>query len=225
MPRPLVLALFLFTSPLFAAPPPYHLQLIANPAAPFPFLAKFGTVTLHVYPGGVRAETFWLNGFSRNGMRTVTVENPLGRMYTDMPIADIAGMLQKMSSLKGEAINAVPVAERPVSGKVRGIDARRTRLTYGPQAWIDVWTTTAIPETPQLHAIIQQLVRGISPGTATALDAIRGTPLYVELNFSHYKKLPLLQMKSFASNNIGENDALSVGRLYFKAPLLDSIWK
>ena len=47
-----------------AAPPPaYHLELEANPAAPFPFLGKFGTITLHVFPSGVRAETFWLQRF------------------------------------------------------------------------------------------------------------------------------------------------------------------
>lgn len=220
-----LLALLLCASPALAAAPPYHLTLEANPAAPFPFLAKFGTVTLHVYPGGVRAETFWLNGFSRNGTSTVTVENPLGRMYTDVPISDLAGILRKMSSLESGAMTVRPVTEKPVGGRVRGIDARRTRLLYGPQAWIDVWTTDAIPETPQLHAIVQQIVGGISPGTAAVLGAIHGTPLYVELNFSHYRKLPLLQMKSFASNNIGENGALSVGRLYFKAPLLDSVWK
>jgi len=34
---------------LHAAPPPaYHLEIEANPATPFPFLGKFGTVTLHV---------------------------------------------------------------------------------------------------------------------------------------------------------------------------------
>src|SRR5262249_48854875 len=60
-----------------AAALPYHIELQANPGAPFPFLSRFGTVTLHVYNGGVRADTMWLNGFSRNGSNTVTVENPL----------------------------------------------------------------------------------------------------------------------------------------------------
>src|SRR5581483_631710 len=217
MPRRLFLALVLVTSTASASPP-FHIQLEANPAAPFPFLSKFGKVTLHVYPGGVRAETFWLNGFSRNGTSTVTVENPLGRMYTDMPIADIAGILRKMAAAESGVERATPIVERAVAGRVRGIDARRTRLRYGEQAWIDVWTTTVVPETPQLRTIIQELVRGISPGTAGALASLRGTPIYVELNFSHYKKLPLVRLKSFASNNIGEAEALRVGKLYFKAP-------
>jgi hypothetical protein len=225
MPRQFLLALLLLASTASAASRPYHIELEANPATPFPFLAKFGTVTLHLYPGGVRAETFWLNGFSRNGTSTITVENPLGRMYTDMPITDISAVLRRMASVEPGIMNATPSSEPPVAGKVRGIDARRTRLTYGPQAWIDVWTTTAVPETPQLRAIIQELVRGISPGTARALRSIAGTPLYIELNFSHYKKLPLVRLKSFFSNNAGETEALKVGKLYFKAPLLDSIWK
>src|SRR5216684_1765668 len=76
---------FLVAATAHAAPPrPYHLQLEANPA-PFPFLDRFGTVTLHVYPHGVRANTFWLNGFSRNGSETVTVMNPVARMYTKVP--------------------------------------------------------------------------------------------------------------------------------------------
>src|SRR5207244_9612203 len=50
---------------LHAAPAKYHLTLEAHPAAPFPFLSRFGTVTLDVYPAGVRADSFWLNGFSR----------------------------------------------------------------------------------------------------------------------------------------------------------------
>jgi len=221
----LFFALLLIASPAFAASRPYHIELEANPAAPFPFLAKLGTVTLHVYPGGVRAETFWLNGFTCSGTSTVTVENPLGRMYTDMPISGISAILRKMASAGPEIVNATPQVERPVAGKVGGIDARRTRLTYGPQAWIDVWTTMAVPESPQLRTIVEELVRGISPSTATALRSIAGTPIYVELNFSHFRKLALVRLKSFSWSNAGEAEALKVGKLYFRAPLLDSIWK
>lgn len=212
---------FLFAT---AKPLPYHVQLEANPAAPFPFLSRLGTVTLHVYPAGVRAETLWLNGFSRNGATNVTVENPLGRMYTEMPVAEIASILQKMAKDRVEETAPPPIAP-PVSGNVRGIAAKRYRLLYGPEAWIDVWTTQQVPENAQLRTIIDVVVRGIAPLTAQAMRSIPGTPLYVELNFSHYKKLPLLRLKSFALNNLGQEKALSVGRLYFKAPMLDAIWK
>jgi hypothetical protein len=219
----LLLILAIATS-LHAAPPRvYHLELEANPAAPFPFLGKFGTVTLHVFPGGVRAETFWLNGFTRNGTSAVTVENPLGRMYTEVPLAQISATLRKLSTSGVET--AAPGAITQITGSVKGIPARRYRLLFGPEAWIDVWTTDSIPENPQLHAVLNEFVRGISPATATAMNGIRGMPLYVELNFRRYKKLPLVRMKNIAWNADGQDDALKVGTLYFKAPLLDSIWK
>jgi hypothetical protein len=212
---------FLFAT---ARPLPYHIELEANPAAPFPFLSKFGKVTLHVYNAGVRADTFWLNGFSRNGTTTVTVENPYGRMYTEMPVSEIAAILQKMAKDHVQEGVPPPVAP-PVSGNVRGIAAKRYRLIYGAEAWIDVWMTQRVPENAQLRVIIDALVRGIAPLTADAMRSIPGTPLYVELNFSHYKKLPLLRLKTFSLTNAGQEKALSVGRLYFRAPMLDAIWK
>lgn len=215
----------LFALPLAAATRPYHLELEANPAAPFPFLGKFGTVTLHVYGGGVRAETIWLNGFTRNGAPAVTVMNPLGRMYTDMPIAQISGVLSKLAGSGGIERLASGTLMAPAAGKVRGVDATRYRIVYGPEAWIDVWTTRTIPDNPQLHAIVTEFVRGISPGTAAVAKNIPGTPVYVELNFRRFKKLPILQLKSLAFDNAGEDDALKVGPVYMRAPLLDSIWK
>ncbi len=211
--------LFLFAFPAAA----YHLTLEANPAAPFPFLGKFGTVTLHVYPGGVRADTIWLNGFSRNGASTITVENPYGRMYTNVPIADVGAVLRKLGRSDVETVPE-PARAPEIAGKVGTIEARRYRLVYGPAAWVDIWTTTKIPENPQLRTIVNEFVRGIAPGAGAAMRTIPGTPLYVELNFRRYRKLPLLRLKSFVANDEGENEALSVGTFYFKAPLLDSLW-
>jgi hypothetical protein len=212
------------TTSLYAAPPKaYHLELVANPAAPFPFLSKFGTVTLHVFPAGVRAETFWLNGFTRNGSSTITVMNPLGRMFTDVPVSEISAILHKLSSSGVEQV--APGSITQIIGTVKGIPARRYRLVYGTEAWIDVWTTDTIPENPQLRAVVTEFVRGISPATSSAMSSIHGTPLYVELNFRRYKKVPLVRLKNFAWNNDGQDDALTTGTFYFKAPLLDAIWK
>ena len=212
----LTAALLLCALPLCAAQP-YHIELEANPAAPFPFLGKFGTVTLHVYPGGIRAETFLLNGFSRNGASAITVENPYTRMYTLEPIASIVPALRTLGSIDAAA-SVVPSRGPELGGKVGNVDARRYRLVYGPAAWIDIWTTTAIPENAQLRAIVNEFVRGLAPGTASAMRTIPGTPLYVELNFRRYRKLVLLRLKRFAPNSDGEEEALKVGRLYFKAP-------
>lgn len=222
--RKYLLLLLVFGASLHAAQPkPYHIELEANPAAPFPFLGKFGTVTLHVYPAGVRAETFWLNGFTRNGTGAVTVENPLGRMYTEVPLSQISSTLHKLSTSGVES--AAPGEITQSTGTVKGIAARRYRLTYGPEAWIDVWTTDTIPENPQLRAVINEFVRGVSPATAAVINNLRGMPLYVELNFRRYKKLPLVRLKTITWSSEGQDAALKVGALYFKAPLLDSIWK
>ena len=221
-------AAIILASPLAAATPPrpYHLELEANPAAPFPWLGKFGTVTLHVFPAGVRAETFWLNGWSRNGQSAVRVENPISRMYVDVPISHFESILQ---SLGGDAAKemrgATPVAAPPLAGKVGGIDATRYRLAYGPQAWIDVWTTTAIPDNPQLHKIVDQLLGSIATETAKAARNIPGTPLYVELNFRRFHKVPLVKVKKLTFDDAGQDDALSTGMLYLRAPLPDSVWK
>ena len=206
-----------FFSFAFPAAAAYHLELEANPAAPFPFLGRFGTITLHVYPGGIRAETALLNGFSRNGASTITVENPYTRMYTLKPIAGIGPTLRTLGSIDAAA-SVVPSRGPELGGKVGSVNARRYRLVYGPAAWIDIWTTTAIPENAQLRTIVNEVVRGIAPGTATAMHAIPGTPLYVELNFRRYRKVVLLRLKRFAPNSDGEAEALKVGRLYFKAP-------
>jgi hypothetical protein len=212
----LVLALAL---PLVAAKP-FHLELEANPAAPFPFLGKFGTVTVNVYPSGVRAATFWLNGFSKNGSAVVTVENPLDRSYSDVKVTELGALVAKLAGKHDANANNVPTLLPPVAGSVKGIEARRYRLTYGPDAWIDVWTTTAIADVPQLRAICLELVRGVAPGTAAALRAIPGTPLYVELNFRRFRKLPLLRTKSLTWDANGEADALKPGLLYYKSPSL-----
>jgi hypothetical protein len=216
----LLAALPAFSAP---APRPYHLTLEANPAAPFPFLSKFGTVTLHVYSGGVRAETVWLNGFSPNASPNITVENPYGRMYTEVPVANVGSIVGKLSG--GELKNATPQLATPLAGRVGELAATRYRLIYGPAAYIDIWSTHAVPENAQLRSIVIQFVSGISPGTASLAKTIPGTPIYVELNFRRFKKLPLLRLKSIAYDNDGEAGALKVSSFMLHASLLDNLWK
>ena len=212
------------TCSLSAAPAPYHLTFEAPPAAPFPFLGKFGRVTVHVYPAGVRAESVWLNGFSRNGSSTITVENPLGRMFTDVPLREIASILRSMSTAGMESV-APEALQKPVAGAVHGLPALRYRLRDGPEAWIDVWTTNAIPANPQFRAIALEFVNGISPPTGSVMRAVPGMPVYVELNFRRYKRLPLLRLQDVAYDARGQEDSLKVGKVYFRAPFLDAIWK
>jgi hypothetical protein len=222
-------ALALFVAlplPLAAQSRPYHLQLEANPAAALPWLGKFGSVDLHVYQGGVRAEALWLNAFSANRAKFVTVENPLGRAYVELPVAEIAPTLAKLAGKDaGVERAAVATLAKPLQGKVGGIDATRYRLMYGPQAWIDVWTTATVPENPQLRALVQEFVRGVSPASAELSKKIPGMPLYVELNFRRFKKVPVLTMKSLTFEAGDEAEALKLGALYFRAPILDALLK
>lgn len=217
--------LFVLALPSLAAPPAYHLELEANPAAPFPWAGRFGTIELHVYRGGVRAEALWLNGMSRNGASSVTVANPLGRMYFEVPVRDIAGIVTKLSGSKaGVERGARPTLTSTSKGEVKGIAATRYRLSYGTNAWIDLWTTTAIPENPQLRAVAHELVRGVSPGTADVARKIPGVPVYIELNFRRFQKVTLLKVNKLTFDAEGEEEALTLGRMWIRAQALEKLW-
>ncbi|HEX7191713.1 MAG TPA: hypothetical protein VF381_09090 [Thermoanaerobaculia bacterium] len=205
------------------APRPYHLTLEADPAAPFPFLSRFGRATLHVYRSGVRAETLWLNGFSRAGSPNITVENPFGRMYTEVPVTNVGSIVAKLAG--SDLQNANPTLGTPMDGRVGELTATRYRLIYGPEAYIDIWSTHAIPENKQFRSIVVQFVGGISPGTATLAKTIPGTPIYVEMNFRRFKKLPLLRLRSLTYDDNGEAAALKVSSLMVHASVLDNLWK
>ena len=220
----LAAALFVFVAATPQKPRTYHLELEAYPAAPFPYFKKFGTIDLHVYPKGVRAESFWLSGFSRSGTKTVTIMNPVARMYTDVPLTEITTMI-KNASMSDPLAASKPPLEGPMPGRVGTTNASRYRLIYGPEAWIDVWTTREVPENAQLRAIVDSMVSGISAPTAQVTRTIPGTPVYVELNFRRFKKTPFLKLKKLTWNNAGEADALKVGSYYMRAPFLDAIWR
>jgi len=208
-------------APQTPAPPQpsgYHLQLEATPGAPFPWLGQFGNVTIDVYPNGFRAESLLVNGFLRNGSPRVTVENRLSRVSNEVPLTAIAPTIGAIAGAGGIERGATGTLLPPSKGKVKGIDALRYRMSYGADAWIDLWMTTAIPENPALRSVVLEVVRGISPGTADVASKIHGTPVYVELNFRRFKKLPILKVKTLTFDAKGEEDALKVGTLYIKGP-------
>jgi hypothetical protein len=219
----LLVSLFLFAAlPLFAAP--YHLELEATPAAAFPYLGRFGTIDIHAYEGGVSAEALWLSGFSKSGAPSVTVANPFARMYVEVQLSEIAPTLRSLAGGAGRVESrARPIAGAPLRGSVKGIAATRHRLSYGPAAWIDVWTTDVIPPNAQLRAIVTEVVSGISPGTAAMTRRLPGTPIYVELNFRRFQKLPLVKLKKLSFAADGEAEALTLGSFYVRAGLLEKI--
>lgn len=204
-------AVFVF-APVLAGQP-YHLTLEANPAAAFPFLGKFGSVDLHVYQGGVRADGMLANAFSKNGQNTVTVENSISRTHSTLPLAEIASTIRGLSGDSG--MKDTPVRGPTLAGRVGPLKATRHRLIYGPTAYIDVWTSTEIPYNGQLARIVEQLLQALAPGTAPIAKTLPGTPLYVELNFRRFPKTALLKLKAFAWGADDEEDALELGALYF----------
>lgn len=197
---------------------PFHLTLEANPAAPFPFLGKFGNVIVQVYPHGVRAESLWLRGFSRNHAPAVTVEDPMSRTYSDVALPDIAATLHKLSGPLPELERTAPTSIEVTAGNVKGFAAKRFRMRYAPQAFIDVWTTDAFGDAPQYRALMTEFVTGISPATAASMRTIPGVPIYVELNFRRFKKVAVLRLKDVAFDSKGEDDALKVSSFMFRAP-------
>lgn len=223
-PPVLILAL-LFVSLSASAAQPYHLELEATPEAVFPYLGRFGNVELHVYAGGVRAEALWLNAFSRNDTAAVTVVNPLARMYVDVNVNEIASILTKLAGGAGTIERrAVPTMGPKLRGEVKGIPATRHRFVYGEEAWIDVWTTDAIPTNRQMQRIVTEVVSGISPATGKLASKITGTPIYVEMNFRRFKKVPLVRLKKLTRTADDEKDALTRGSMYIRATVLEKLF-
>jgi hypothetical protein len=216
---------FLLATAAHAAKP-YHLELEATPEAVFPYLGRFGKVDLHVYAGGVRGEALWLHGFSRNGEEAVTVANPLARMYVDVQVAEISSILTKLAGdHAGVERGAQPKLGSAMKGQVKGINATRHRLVYGREAWVDVWTTDVIPPNAQMRTLVNNIVSGISPGTAAVASKLPGTPVYVELNFRRYKKVPIVRLKKLTFAADDEEDALTLGSLYVRAGLLEKLFR
>jgi hypothetical protein len=223
--RPRILLLVLLFSFSLSAAPAYHLELEATPEAVFPYLGRFGNVELHVYAGGVRAEALWLNAFSRNDAAAVTVVNPLARMYVDVTVDEIAPILTRLAGAAGAIErNAVPIMGPKLAGEVKGIPATRHRFVYGPEAWIDVWTTDVIPTNRQMQRIVTQIVSGISPKTGALASKIPGTPIYVEMNFRRFKKVTLVRLKKLTHTADDEEDALTRGSLYIRATVLEKLF-
>ncbi|HEY0160855.1 MAG TPA: hypothetical protein VGF28_26465 [Thermoanaerobaculia bacterium] len=210
-----------------AAAQPYHLELEATPDAAFPYLGRFGKIDLHVYSGGVRGEALWLHGFSSNGAKAVTVANPLARMYVDVEANEIATIITKLAGEKaGKERTARPPRLGPtMKGKVRGIDATRHRLIYSKNAYVDVWTTDVIPPNVQLRTLIHKFVTGLAPNSAPVAAKLPGTPIYVELNFRRFKKVPILRLKKLSFTADGEKDALTLGPVYMRASILEKLFQ
>jgi hypothetical protein len=202
----------------------YRLDLVARPTAPFPFLKRFGSINLSLYPGGVRGESLFLSGFSRSGSPTITVENPISRMYGDLPIGQVGTILRRLGGSSGAVMPELyefPIDPAVISGKVNGIRARRFRVVLGPEAWIDVWTTTEIPENRQFRVVAEQALEAISPSTVNVARKIPGTPVYIEMQTRRFRKLAILEPVRLTRGTAAEESAkLSVRSFMVGVPVL-----
>lgn len=231
----LAAALLASTSPLRAgnAPSPqsrpapgYRLDLKVSPTAPFPFLKRFGDIDVSVFPKGVRAESSVVDAISRTGSSSVTVTHPVARLYADVPVQDVRGVLVRLGGGKGElfpGLQEFPIEPNAVAGKVRGVNATRYRIVLGKNSWIDVWTTTTIPKNRQFDLLANQLVSAFSKSAAKTMSRIPGVPVFVEVNTSRFKKLVVLRMTQIQRSAQGESEALTVGSFYARAPLVQKL--
>ncbi len=146
----------------------------------------------------------------------MTIENPLSRTYTDVPLSDLGRLVYTFGGRKIDAAGPRTIQVTP--GSVRGLGARRFRLIYASNEFVDIWTTSALGPTPQFRTVVDRFAREISPKTAAALRAIPGTPLYVELNIGRYRKVAILFPKRIAFNRAGEEKSLRVSPFMFRAP-------
>lgn len=211
-----------------ASTAPYTLELELNPTAAFPALRRFGTIDVTVYPGGVRAESLILDAFSRTGSPEMTILAPLSRLYTELPVGEARNILLTLTNSDDEmmpGLGEFPIDSKVLVGKVKDIPAKRYRILLGDNSWIDVWSTSVIPENKQFERLQSEVVSAISRPAANLVRKIPGTSIYIELNTQHYRKVPVLRLKALVRSNQGEAEALRRGRFYARAPMIDMLWK
>lgn len=202
--------------PSSAVTRPFHVTLESAVQSSSPVMSRFGTIKADLYAGGFRIETIWLRGFSRNGSRSLTVENPVSRTYVKMPMSDVPSMIR---SLGGRATAKGPPRKIEItSGTVAHIAAQRYRLLYDGGEFIDVWTTSALGPTPEFRSFIDEFVLALYPQAAAAFRGIPGTPIYVEMNMGEYRKLVVVHPTRVLFSNAGESQALRVSPWMFPAP-------
>lgn len=220
MRRLLVIALLLFTTAASANPPlhTYKLELVARP--PFRFLSRFGAMNVVIYPGGVRASNFFVNAFSKQGERFVTVMSPLTRLYSEIGLDRIGTAILRLntSNEKMPASGVYPIDPSRQQAVIRGIPATRYRILLGPGSWMDVWSTDAVATNAQYRRLLDALVGQLGRDFTTTLHQIPGTPIKVVLKSRRYDNAVLLEPSRLSPSNAGESEALRLGRFYIRAP-------
>jgi hypothetical protein len=199
-----------------------HVQLVSNAAENFPVISRFGTITIDVYPRGFRAKSVWLRGYAINGSPTITIENPLSRTYVKRPpsaLGELARFVTRRPLNFGAPINVTITG-----GNVGKLPARRYRVFYAANDYVDVWTTNAMGPQPALRACVDELLLALVPASMPVWRKIPDTPVLVELNVGPHRKVSILRPQSVSTDVRGEAEALKVSSWMIEAPF-DSIFK
>ncbi len=204
----------------------YALHLEARPTAVFPFLEKLGNIQIAVYPQGVRADSLWLDGYLKAGSKSVRIENPSLRIYSDANLASLRQLFRSLAPEKETAeLGELPVTDTGRRGTIKDLPVKCYRITLGKKAWIDVWTTAALKESQPYRDLRTEVLSAISPDLARAGARIPGTPLHVALKTDDRPETTLLATKRFYKSSAGHEDALQTGRFFLKAPSIDRLMK
>ena len=201
----------------------FHVQMDSNAASSFPLMSRFGAVTVDLYPRGFRVTTVWLRAFAINGDgNQITIENPVSRTYTKRPMSAIGDIVRIVGGkpLREGAPRSVEI----ITGNVGRLPARRYRLIYGSNDFIDIWTTASLGSNPAFRSFAEEIVKAVAPDAVPVLRKIPDTPVYVEVNVGDYRKLAMLRPRSVVFSSAGEAKALRVSSWMFPAPF-DTIFK
>lgn len=225
-----ILFLLAIAATAVAAPEPrssYAIHLEATPSEAFPFLDKLGTVEIAVYPEGVRADSPWLSGFVRSGSDSVRVENQALRLYSD---ATFDGVRRLFSTLRPEeeekkGIRNVEIRDTKRKGTIGEFPVSCYRLQLAKNAWIDVWSTTAVKDSEAYERLQSELLTVVSPELAEAARRIPGTILKVIVNTEDIPEKTLLRTRKIYLSSAGHQEALQTGRFFLRAPSLDRLVK
>jgi hypothetical protein len=205
----------------------YTLELVLTPVGDSKVIGRLGSVDVTVYPQGIHADSMWLDGISRQGSPNIVMFNPTTRLYSSVPLSGFRSVVLKISGSSEELmpkLRRFPI-EAPVRARVGDIPSSRYRIRLGPESWIDVWTTTIIPENPQLRRLSEELLSAISNEVSYLAREIPGVPLAIQFNTQNYPGKTVLRTKALRRSSAGHEQSLALGSFYVRTPLAERLWR
>lgn len=210
-----------------AASKDYRLVLWIQPVGDDALTQKLGKATLTVYPQGVKADSLWLDGFTRQGSSQLTLLKPIARLYAQVELSDFSDIIRRMAGSRDGLVGNIGTLRvgNPVNGKINKRAAKRFRISIDQQQWVDVWTAADLPENKQLKKLTSEVLEAVSDQLPPVLDKIEGTPILVRLHTDEYRDVDVLGFRSIRSSSRGHADDLQVGRFFLRATFAEKLWE